>query len=468
MTASGRDIRKAATAVVLHGLALAILLWPIVGLEFVPMVDLPGHLAITRVLDDVLHGKYRGVLHTNVDPIYKPTYVVLYGLFVSLPKPMVGGAAVGLLIALCYAAVCHGIAALGKRRASSPLVVVLAVVVSMLCYSSAFFWGLIPFLFSVPCALVAYAYYLMASGIVDRDLAPPKSTTVLFIFWGVATHVVHPLASLFLGMMLAASAVATLALDVLGRKTSAPMMARVYTVGWPIVVWAGAVVVVHLLAAPARHELDVSRSTGAILAPFHGLTAARAFLAQIPIELGLVPTRNAASTVVRYPIAVAVFFAVGWAIACVAALAARRAPAPAFLRRPIVRLVAVLILSATLVLFIRHDIIRVTMGGLWFPVRAPAFLVFFFGVLAAAILVRALDGRRLSGLVSAVIAVCGLGLALERSAVLRTHFVEFDAKVRGFFRGEVTERYLRAQPVSYGDHIRTYNCYFDDAADRAP
>ena len=40
----------------MHGVALAILLWPLVGIEFVPMVDLPGHLAITRVLDDFLHG----------------------------------------------------------------------------------------------------------------------------------------------------------------------------------------------------------------------------------------------------------------------------------------------------------------------------------------------------------------------------------------------------------------------------
>ncbi|MEO6028733.1 MAG: hypothetical protein ABIR79_17860, partial [Candidatus Binatia bacterium] len=323
----------------------------------------------------------------------------------------------------------------------------------------------IPFLFSVPFALVAFAYYLAASGVVDRDIPAGRSSTMLFILSGVTAHVVHPLASLFLGMMLAASAVATLTLDVFGRKEGASTTARVRTVGWPIVTWAAAVVVVHLLGAPARHELDVSRSTGALLAPFHGLAAARKFLAQIPIELGLVPTRNAATTVIGYPIAVTLFFAVSGAIAVMAAMLGRSsdrgAPAWAFVRQPIVRLGAVLLVSASLVLFVRHDIIRVTMGGLWFPVRAPAFLVFFFGVLAAAILVRALEGGRWTVLLSAAITVCGLGLALERSAVLRTHFVEFDHKVRGFFRGEVTERYLRAQPVSYGDHIRTYNCYFD-------
>ena len=441
--------RAVATTIALHGVALAILLWPLVGVEFVPMVDLPGHLAITRVLDDFLHGKYRALLHLNVDPLYKPTYAVLYAVFAVVPKSMVGPVTVGLMIASCYAAVAWGIATLGRRSASSPLVVSLATVVGMFCFSSAFFWGLIPFLWSVPPALIAYAAYLRASGIVDGPSSEPQATrtaAIVFLVAAVAAHVVHPLSSFFLGMMLAVAAVVALAL----RN-------RFRTVAWPLVVWAAAVVALDLLGAHERHEVDLERSLAGVAAPFHGVTAARAFLAQIPIELGLLPTRNRAATLVRYPTAVAFFLAAATTMALVGSRVARSAD-----RRAVVRLAGVFVPSALLFLFVRHDVVRVSMGAVWFPVRGTAFVVFFFAVLAAAALTRAVATSRFARPLSAAVAVGGLALALERSAVLRVHFLDFDRNVRGFFAGQVTERYFRIQPVTYGDHIRVYNCYFGD------
>jgi hypothetical protein len=230
------------------------------------------------------------------------------------------------------------------------------------------------------------------------------------------------------------------------------------------------VITLHLLAAPERHELDLERSTAAFAAPFHGLAAARAFLAQIPIELGLLPTRNPASTFIAYPVAVALFLAASCTVALVAPIAPRSVDPHVLAQRsattlaghPVFRLATVFILSALLFLFVRHDIVRVNIGALWFPVRGPAFLVFLFGVLVAALLLHALDASRYSRLLSIVIVVCGLGITLERSAVLRVHFVEFDGKVRAFRHGDIPDRYFRRQPVTYGDHIRAYNCYFDE------
>ena len=455
-----------------HGVALAILLWPLAGIAFVPMVDLPGHLAITRVLDDFLHGKYRASLQLNLNPIHKPTYLLLYALFAVLPKAAVGPVAIALMVAAFYAAIGHAIAVLGRRDASSPLVASLAVLVGMFCYASMFFWGLLPFLLSIPPALVAYVCYLRASGIVDAAAAGTRSQALRFVAAALLAHVVHPLASLFLGIMLGAAAAAggLLAL-VPSAAGGTPVRARLRSIAWPLVAWVSGVAVVQLCTAPAGQGHDLARSVPALAAPFHGVVAARTFLAQIPVELGMLPTRTAVSTFVRFPIAVAMFFAVAMVLAFVgshlAGRATERAGGPD--GGAALRLATVLVVSVAAVLFLRHDIIRPSVRLLWFPVRAPGFLVFFFGVLAAAILVRSLSRGRAAGVASAVVTVAGLALAAERSAVLRVHFVAFDQTVQGFFRGEVPDRVFRSQPFSYADHIRVYNCLFDAACnDQSP
>lgn len=460
-------------AVAVHGVALAILLWPLVGIEFVPMVDLPGHLAITRVLDDFLHGKYRNVLQLNLDPVHKPAYVLLYAVFAVLPKAMVGPVAAGLLVALCYAAVCHGVALLGRRPASSPLVVSLAVLISMFCFSSAFFWGLIPFLLSIPPALIAYGYYLEGSGVVDGGGAAPRTGMHVpaFLAMAVLAHVVHPLSSFCLAIMVAGAAGAAVVFEVGGRGGPARSAAgRLWSIAWPLAAWASLVGAIHFLTAPAGHELDLARSAPAFAAPFHGVTAARAFLAQMPIELGVLPVRNPASTLIAFPVAVALFFVVSWVAALAVSTIARsteREASPGRLprtlaRSPVVRLVTVFLLSAMLLLFIRHDIVRISGRALWFPVRGPTFLVFFFGVLGAALILRSLAPSRLARPLTVLLVVVALALASERSAVLRVHFVGFDQRVRAFFRGELPDRYFRSQPFDYVDHIRVYNCYFED------
>lgn len=459
-------------AVVLHGLALAILLWPLAGIEFVPMVDLPGHLAITRVLDDVLHGKFQDTLQLNLDPIHKPTYALLYAVFAVLPKPRVGPVAVGLVIALCYAAVCHSIASLGRRSASSPVVVSLAVLASMFCYSSTFFWGLIPFFLAMPPALIAWRAYLEASGGVAAPRAAAARTrqAVVFIAAAVLAHVVHPLASLFLGIMLAGAAATAVAFTLGGRADAGTTAtARLWSIAWPLAVWAVVVGTLQILTAPSNYDEALTRSAPALLAPFHGLAAARAFLAQIPIELGVVPTRERATTTLAYPIAVAVLLGASCVLALAGALLSRarddRSPptTPPGTGVPGVRLATVFVLSALVLLFLRHDLLQMGIRALFFPVRAPGFLVFFFAVLAAALLLRTLERNRFATPLGIVLVVCALGLAMERSAVLRVHFVAFDRKVHAFFRGDIPDRYFQSQPFSYGDHIRVYNCYYDAA-----
>ncbi len=465
-----RGPRPAFQAVALHGVALAILLWPLVGIVYVPMVDLPGHLAITRVLGDVLHGQHRHTLQLNVDPVHKPTYVLLYAVFALLPKAVVGPVAAGLLVAACYAAVCVVIAALGKRAASSPPVVALALLVGMFCYSSAFFWGLIPFLLSMPPALLAFGAYLQASGVTDGAGPAPsraKGRALAFLAAALLAHVVHPLASFFLAIMVAGAAAAGVAFALVPRGTAARAApARLWSVAGPLVVWVLAVATLHLLTAPPGHERDLARSAPALAAPFHGLAAARAFLAQMPIELDMLPIRNPAATRVAYPIAVGLLLAGAWIVALVGSRlprstprtggsAAMRAPSPA------ARLATVFVLCALLLLFLRHDLVRISGRALWFPVRAPDYLVFFFGALAAALILRSMEPGRGSRLVTAVLVTGALALAGERSAVLRTHFVAFDGRVRAFFAGELPDRWFRSQPFGYVDHIRVYNCYFD-------
>ncbi|MCC6848653.1 MAG: hypothetical protein IT294_09140 [Deltaproteobacteria bacterium] len=456
-----------------HGVALAILLWPLVGIVFVPMVDLPGHLAITRVLDDFLRGQYRDSLQWNLNPLHKPAYALLYAVFTLLPKSTVGPVAVGLIVAMFYAAICHGVASLGRRSASSPLVVGLALLIAMFLYGSAFFWGLIPFLLSVPPALVAYVSYLRASGVVDAGPDPARRTSARaarFVAAALLAHLVHPIASLFLAIMLAGAAGAAVVLE-LGSGRAAGAAARLRSIAWPLAGWASAVGALHVLTAPAGHELDLARSAPAFAAPFHGVAAARAFLAQIPIELGILPIRGPAPAVVSYPAAVGIFLAASCAAALAAAMMPRSADRRASGGRPpatlglppIARLVVVLVLSALLFLFLRHDIVGLGRRLLWFPVRGPCFLVFFFGVLAAALVLRSLESSRASRLVSSVLAACALALAAERSAVLRVQFAAFDGKVRAFFHGDVPDRWFRSQPFSYADHIRAYSCYFDDA-----
>lgn len=459
-------------AVALHGVALAILLWPLAGIEFVPMVDLPGHLAITRVLDDFLHGKFQDRLQLNLDPIHKPTYVLLYAVFALFPKSLVGPVAVGSMIALCYAAVCHAIASLGRRPASSPLVVSLAVLVGMFCYSSTFFWGLIPFFLAMPPALIAWRAYLAASGVVDAPLAAAVRTrhAVGFIAAAVLAHVVHPLASLFLGIMLAGAAATAVAFMLGGRAAAGtPPTARLWSVAWPLAVWAVVVGTLQILTAPSNYDEALGRSAPALLAPFHGVAAARAFLAQIPIELGVVPTRERATTTVAYPIAVAVLLGASCVLALAGALVSRRRAdrshpnATTGALGPVARMATVFVLSALVLLFLRHDLLQMGIRALFFPVRAPGFLVFFFAVLAAALLLRLLERNRFATPLGIVLVVCALGLATERSAALRVHFVAFDQKVHAFFRGDIPDRYFQSQPFSYGDHIRVYNCYFDAA-----
>ncbi len=469
-----RVSRDALQAVALHGVALAILLWPLVGIEFVPMVDLPGHLAITRVLDDVLHAKYEASLQLNVDPVHKPAYVLLYAVFAVLPKSKVGPVAVGVIVALSYAAVCYCISSLGARAASSPLVVSLALLISMFCFSSLFFWGLIPFLLSIPPALIAYGSYLEASGVVDGAGRAPSRTNahaLAFIAAAVLAHVVHPLSSFFLAIMVASAAVAAVVFALVRRGANgAAATAHLWSIAWPLVVWASAVVTLHLVTAPAGHELDLARSASAFAAPFHGVAAARAFLARIPIELGLLPTRNQASTFIAYPVAVALFLAASCTVALVALLIPRSknrqapasSPATTLARSPVLRLATVFVLSALLFFFLRHDIVRINMRALWFQIRGPGFLVFFFAVLAAALILRSLETSRSSRLVPLVIVVGALAIASEQSAVLRVHFVAFDQKVRAFFHGDIPDHYFRSQPFAYGDHIRAYNCYFED------
>lgn len=456
-------------AVAVHGLALAILLWPLAGLEFLPMVDLPGHLAITRVLDDFLHGKFQDTLQLNLDPIHKPTYVLLYAVFAVLPKPLVGPVAVGLMIALGYAAVCHSIAVLGTRTASSPLVASLAVLVSMFCYSSTFFWGLIPFFLAMPPALIAWRSYLEASGVVDarRTTANPA---LAFVAAAVVAHVVHPLASLFLGIMLAGAALPAIAFA-LGRRadTGTAITARLRSIVGPLVVWVVVVGALQVVTAPSNYDQALARSAPALTAPFHGVAAARAFLAQIPVELNVVPTRERAATSLSYPLAVAVLMAAACGLALLGALVARATARP--LEENVhpparggptaARLATAFVVSALLLLFLRHDLLQMGIRALFFPVRGPGFLVFFFAVLAAAVLLRLLDGNRFAGPLAIALVVCALGLAAERSAVLRVHFVAFDQKVHAFFRGDIPDRFFQSQPFSYGDHIRVYNCYFD-------
>ena len=463
MTSRGARVR----GLLAHGIALAILLWPLVGIEFVPMVDLPGHLAITRVLDDYLHGQYHDSLRLNPDPVYKPTYVLLYGLFLLLPKSMVGPCAAAFLVAAIYAAVCYAVATLADRPASSPLVVSLAILIAMFSYGSAFFWGLIPFLLAAPPALVAYASYLRASGVVGvvRETAPRFEThAFIFLAAALAAHAVHPLASFFLAIMLAPAALVAAGLAVAARAE--PTMGRLGPVAGPLVVWAPAVLLLHRLGATSRNELDLQHSMSAALLPFHGLAAARAFLAQIPIELGLLPTRDPSSTFVSYPVGVATFLVAACVIAFAASRIARtsdeaRGSAASLAHDPAFRLGLVLVASALLFLFARHDLVRVSMGALWYPVRGPAFVVFFFGALAAALLLRLLERGGSTRWVAIPVVVCALGLTVDRSAVLGVHFARFDQQVAGFFRSEVTERWLRSQPLGYNDHIRTYNCFFD-------
>ena len=457
--------RHVLRAVAWHAVALAILLWPLVGVEFVPMVDLPGHLAITRVLDDFLHGQFRTTLQLNANPVHKPTYLLLYAVHATVPKAAVGPVAVGLMIVAFYAAVCSAIATLGRCAASSPLVVGLATLVAMFSYGSMFFWGLMPFLLGIPPALVAYVAYLRASGIVDagEQGGARGAATMRCVLAGSLAHLVHPLASLFLGVALAGAAVAGIACALVpGLAGARSVRSRVQSLAWPLAAWVAAVTVLQLLTAPAGQGGDVVRSLPAFAAPFHGVAAARTFLAQIPVELGMVPTRNPAATLVRFPVAVAGFFAAALDLAFVTAVVVgTRDRARRIAVAPAVRLGMVLVVSLVFFLFLRHDIVQPTRRLLWYAVRGPGFLVFFFGTLAAALVLRILPRGRGAQVVASVLAIAAFAVAGERSAVLHTHFVAFDDAVRGFFRGDVPDRYFRSQPFSYADHIRVYNCYYD-------
>jgi hypothetical protein len=187
------------------------------------------------------------------------------------------------------------------------------------------------------------------------------------------------------------------------------------------------------------------------------------------VELNVVPTRERATTSLSYPLAAALLLAAACALALLGALVTRmnarpldsNVHPPARTGSAVARLAAIFVVSALLLLFLRHDLLQMGIRALFFPVRGPGFLVFFFAVLAAALLLRLLDGNRFAGPLGIALIVCALGLAIERSAVLRVHFVAFDQKVHAFFRGDIPDRYFQSQPFSYGDHIRVYNCYFD-------
>lgn len=452
-----------------HAVALAVLLWPLVGVLYVPMVDLPGHLAITRVLDDYLHGSFRSSLQLNLDPVHKPAYVLLYALFAVLPKPLVGPVAAGAIVVLFHAAVVYGIASLAKRPASSPLVASLALLIGMFVYNSLFFWGLIPFLLAMPPALVAYVAYLRASGSVDGP--GTNGDALVFVTAAVLAHVVHPLATIFLAIMVAGAALAALLSESMERATgrSQATAHALWAIAWPPVVWVAAVAALQYLTAPPDYGGTLGRSAAAVAAPFHGLEAARAFLAQTGIELGMVPTREPAATLVAYPVAVALFLIAALAALLVVSVTSRplrhgTGPAqPAPDRAPSRRLAVVFVVSIFLYLFVRHDLLPMPHRNLWFPVRAPGFLVFFFGTLAAALVLRRLPPSGPSAIVSAVLVVAVLAIATERSVVLHAHFASFDEKVQAFFRGDMPDRYFRSQPFSYVDHIRAYNCFFDAA-----
>lgn len=176
-----------------------LILSPLLGVAMPPAVDLVGHLAVLRFVIEFCNGSYQELYTLNYWPIYKPTYVALYALAKVLPLRLVGVTFLSAVVLLYFASI------LITLRISLPAeqlrlrVIIFALATSTLVYNNAFAWGLIVYLSAVPFATIAYISWI--TWLFSRK----SKHRTLAITTSLIAHLIHPIASLYLGLAVATS-----------------------------------------------------------------------------------------------------------------------------------------------------------------------------------------------------------------------------------------------------------------------
>src|SRR5688572_4460763 len=164
MTLDSRGREAIATWLTLA--AIVVLCLPTLVFSYLPMTDLPQHLAVASILEHHDDARFGFAEHYVVD-WWRTPYVLPYALCLAFGKLMPLELAMHVVVFLSVIAYPLAVLALLRVAGKPAWFALLAV---PLVYNRAFFWGFINFNLSLGLALAAFALYASAKKSVVRDV----------------------------------------------------------------------------------------------------------------------------------------------------------------------------------------------------------------------------------------------------------------------------------------------------------
>jgi hypothetical protein len=439
MDRSARRLARLAAPWLGHALALGLLVTPLAGHRFVPAVDLPNHLAVVRVASDHLHGAWPEELELNLRPAYKPVWLLALAIYEVLPDalrpwyPAWFLAAVAALFYGCTIAALRILAGPGRAAATEAA---LASAVALLFYSPAFYWGLLGYLAAVGVAVLAFACFVRWLACGERRW--------LLAFYGAtaASHLTHPMSSLFLAVLVGIAAAVGVARE--------PARAR-WIVG-ALAAWLPGIALLHRLSFAGGAGVDLRKTLASLGWPLQSVPEAWRFLLETFAPRPWLPNTVSGELLVPRVALTAGFLLVAAGL-CLALAWGRR--------REIGLLAAIAGACFAAFVLLRHDLLALA-GPVWtwYPVRfTPLALGAIFALLGAAILILLREPER-PWLRAACVAL-SLAIGVQASASLRRHFRQFDEAAATHYASGRRGWPDRTQHYRYDYHFGTYRCLFE-------
>ena len=442
-----------------HIYACLLLVLPVVGKRYLPMVDLPGHLAIVRVLDRYFGGEFRYLLQLNTDAMYKPMYYVLLGLFEAVPIDAVSWVFVSLNVISFYAIFYYALGALTTW--SSLPKVLCSFAMAQLMYTSSLWWGLLNYVSATALVLLTFVFFLKY---LER---PCWQRAKLFLAVSLVAHITHPLPTVFLGVGVASLLVAyalTLVLKARHPHFRKEVLANLSQF-LPVVLWPLLLVATHWLSLKSNTSVSSRSLRETLWQPFHGAGEAYDYLwtfFNIQDQLPLLERTH-------FPVNSAVLLASALILALIGAAVWRFKPANPkhSLEQMNLTYPLGLLTLGTAALFLRHDLFQIMGPGvLWYEVRGTFVFAFFLGLLSLLTLHQLIPTGRFGKNWVLGMAIMMAAIGLHRTNRVAVQMEKFDELTSAYFAtnnwSPVYRGHLR---ISLLDHIDRYECFYDNRCD---
>jgi hypothetical protein len=145
---------------------IVVLCLPALVFRYLPMTDLPQHLAVASIIDHHDDPTFGFAGHYDVDWLRTP-YVLTYALAILFGKLVELHAGMQIVVFLSQLAFPLGMLALVRAAGKPSWIALLAV---PLVYNRTFFWGFVNFNLSIGLALAAFALYVSPIRSIRRDV----------------------------------------------------------------------------------------------------------------------------------------------------------------------------------------------------------------------------------------------------------------------------------------------------------